>query len=88
MRSVNGGDVSPVTRQPSPTLGEAVDRLCAVFFDVDRGSVMRQIVDARQSVQWFGLDPDQEGELVERLAREHLDALRATRSGVSSGGRS
>ena len=60
---------------------DVVDLLRGRFPDLPAETVRRQVSDAEDSLALFGLDPMEQRDMVERLARSHLEALDALRHG-------
>ena len=52
-----------------------MEPLAAEFPQLPRETVLRQLQDAAESVSMFGFESGDGVELVERLARAHLEAL-------------
>jgi hypothetical protein len=57
-----------------------VTRLAGDFPSLSRETVTRQVGEAAESVKLFGISDAEGTELVERLARCHLEALRDLQS--------
>ena len=61
--------------------GSVINQLVQDFPDLQRETIVRQYVDALSSVELFAVSGDEQPELVEKLARSHLEALSQLRAG-------
>jgi len=59
----------------------AIEELSEAFPALPRETIVRQYVDAMSSVELFAVSGADEPQLVIRLARSHLEALDALRTG-------
>jgi hypothetical protein len=58
----------------------AIDQLAQEFSALPRETIVRQYVDALSSVELFAVSGEDQPDLIEKLARSHLEALTQLRS--------